>query len=91
MQKLALIFLLTLSLLLSGCFDVERRIKNGSFNKFIVIENPRLRSDGLAKWDWERGVCIIQLKKYPFCLKHEVMHCLEGYWHDERPNGEYCK
>jgi len=35
--------------------------------------------------------CFVEInrKSYPFCITHEVMHCL-GWQHDNRPNTEYC-
>jgi len=49
-----------------------------------------LRTDDLARWDWEKGVCDIYIKRYPVCLAHGVRHCFEGHWHDAMPNGEDC-
>jgi hypothetical protein len=104
MQKLALIFLLTLSLLLSGCKTFEetrvpsqeifKQYPNGkslaSFKTFIVVEDPELKTDGLAKWDWDKKLCVIYLKQYPVCLQHEVRHCLEGHFHGSKKNGDDC-
>lgn len=52
------------------------------------FEDPKVR--GMASWYklGDRWFCRVKLKKYPYYLGHEMRHCFEGYWHDERPNGE---
>ena len=42
---------------------------------------------------WGPGWCNIVLTTgtYPGCLLHEMMHCIEGEWHSEQFNSEYCE
>ena len=36
-------------------------------------------------------MCVVNLRKYPRCLLHEIRHCIEGHWHDpDVPNSEDC-
>lgn len=35
-------------------------------------------------------ICDIELRRYPYCLLHEVRHCLEGKWHGDEPNIDDC-
>jgi hypothetical protein len=45
---------------------------------------------GTAAYYDTLNICQIVLRKYPRCLLHEVRHCIEGAWHDDRPNTEDC-
>ena len=78
---------------LVGCSDSDLfseptyNIERKTFVMQIEFDES-LQYDGLA--EWRDGYCKITLKQYPRCLAHEVRHCIEGHWHDERPNGEDC-
>jgi hypothetical protein len=76
-----------LALLLTGCATPTYNIERDSFH-FSLIIDPDLPTNGLAKWN--DNICVIWLRKYPECLLHEIRHCIEGYWHDTRPNLEDC-
>ena len=85
-----LLVVLVALFLLAGCntFDEpQKRIENTRFD-FTLHINPELKTDGLAVWS--NTTCTIYLKYYPICLAHELRHCIEGNWHDEKPNGEDC-
>jgi hypothetical protein len=93
-MKLAL-----LSLLLAGCasFDapVPKEIVHSQFH-FTIYERPELLpapnvhgTATLLDFGGQR-VCVVNLRQYPVCLLHEIRHCIEGNWHDEKPNSEDC-
>lgn len=45
-----------------------------------------IRVKGLARF--VKGFCEIKIDPEYYshsCLGHKLRHCLEGYWHDERP------
>lgn len=46
-----------------------------------IIEVPSLKQSGYATWKGD--TCLIELRKYPVCLAHEVRHCFEGHFHQE--------
>ena len=80
-------------LVLSGCevFDATQPVIGR--NVFTVsVEEGDLPTNvnGMATYYEKLGVCAIVLRKYPTCLAHEMRHCVEGAWHDERPNSEDC-
>jgi len=79
-----------LVLCLSGCSSLYEPKYNIERDFFVVkiVEDPELKTDGLA--EWKQSYCKITLKKYPKCLLHEMRHCIEGDWHDEKPNGQDC-
>jgi hypothetical protein len=65
--------------------------------QLIVLERPDdLKPDvnGTATiLDFPDGqrMCVVNLRKYPQCLLHEIRHCTEGRWHDPAvPNDEDC-
>lgn len=88
-------FLLLTSALLTGCasfgstvLPIENPTVTVLLHNNVKFDNPRVRGD--ARW-WYVGkqkYCLIRLREYPYYLGHEMRHCFEGYWHDERPNGE---
>lgn len=60
-----------------------------------IIENKNLPdlANGLpqhARATVGDGFCIIELRKYPKCLAHEVRHCFEGDWHKGRQTTQDC-
>lgn len=90
MQNAKKIYLIILSLCLSACSLFDDRVYD--------IKRTRMRIELIIRSDlpvsgratWGVGWCKIELKQYPICLKHELRHCFEGYWHDEKPNGDDC-
>jgi hypothetical protein len=86
--------LIVLSSLLVGCaaFDAppQPTIKRATFTLHVYegeVPSPVL---GEAQFFEGLEICIVKLKQYPVCLLHEIRHCIEGAWHDERPNNEDC-
>jgi hypothetical protein len=78
-----------LCLMLTGCaapqvYNIERKTVT-----VTVVEVKGLPTLGRASWG-NNGMCFIALREYPKCLQHEMRHCLEGKWHDEKPNDEGC-
>ena len=82
---------LLLCLMLTGCasFDAPKPVMGRSTVKVTVVEVKGLPTLGRASWG-NNGMCFIALREYPRCLQHEMRHCLEGKWHDEKPNDEGC-
>ena len=91
--------LLLSAALLVGCATVEPSTKTPSIDHptfmFSIREQPNELDDnvnGTATWLYIDGVryCIVNLRKYPEYLAHEMRHCIEGHWHDpDVPNSEY--
>jgi hypothetical protein len=80
-----------LCLMLTGCasFDAPKPVMERNTVKVTVVEVKGLPTLGRASWG-NNGMCFIALREYPKCLQHEMRHCLEGKWHDEKPNSEGC-
>lgn len=81
-------------LLLSGCavFDAppEPEIKRSTFSLYVQEGDLPANVNGMATYYETLNVCVIVLREYPVCLLHEIRHCIEGQWHDDRPNSEDC-
>jgi hypothetical protein len=86
-RVVGLVLLLALKGCAAGTGEPEYKIQQKEFT-LKIVEAPNLGNPGFARW--RGGYCEIYLKKYPVCLKHEIRHCIEGHWHDSRPNGEDC-
>ena len=61
-----------------------------SSTSIIVIESDRLPIGVKGTAIVSGDKCIITLQKYPYCLQHEVRHCLEGNWHQGYNTVEDC-
>lgn len=82
------ILLLALILLIPGCFEKKEYNKEDMDFVLVIKEDPNLTVDG--KFEKVKGICTVTLKAYPRCLKHEVRHCVEGYFHGHMQSGEDC-
>ena len=82
---------LLLCVLLTACasFDVPRPVLERTASIINVKIDPALPTLGHAQWVGQ--LCTITLREYPYCLQHEVRHCLEGKWHGDDPSGEDCQ
>jgi uncharacterized protein YceK len=92
-----------LATLISGCSTLatlEPPRKTPSIDHptfmFSIRESPEQLDDddvnGTATWMYIDGVryCIVNLRKYPEYLAHEMRHCIEGHWHPpDVPNSDY--
>mgnify|MGYP001217424951 FL=1 len=81
--------------LLTGCASFNSEVLPIENNTITItiqdnIDFPKKSQGGEARWWIVNGkkYCLIRLRKYPHLLGHEVRHCYEGFWHDEKPNGE---
>lgn len=61
-----------------------------SVTTITVIESDNLQQRVKGRTMQAGDKCLIILREYPYCLQHEVRHCLEGPWHGDQPNGEDC-
>ncbi len=90
MKALILIALIALQ----GCsvFDPIRSQPLYSEVTARVVLTDDMPSDRHGFATWDGSVCTIYLKRsqYPYCMTHEMRHCFEHYWHDERPSNEDC-
>jgi len=97
--------LLLLALLLTACGDTGKSTFSASKPPQSVHDTfelhirevpeqlPRESVHGTATLIHfpNKKLCVINLRKYPRCLLHEVRHCIEGDWHDpDVPNDEDC-
>lgn len=80
--------IITVTALMVGCFGEREYNKEDMDFVLVIKEDPTLTVDG--KFEKTRGICTVTLKKYPRCLKHEVRHCVEGYFHGSMQSGEDC-
>jgi hypothetical protein len=82
-------------LLLSGCasFDVPPapQIGRSVFSLYVQEGDLPKGVNGTATFYETLNVCVVVLREYPMCLLHEIRHCIEGAWHDARPNSEDCQ
>lgn len=78
-----------LVLLLSGCayYDERPRMVRNAVS-IIVLDNQDMPGRTLGTATRNGNTCIIRLREYPYCLQHEVRHCLEGNFHQGRKSGE---
>ena len=80
-----------LAVLLYGCsFNTPKAVMQRSVTTITVIESDNMprRVQGRAMQAGDKRLII--LSEYPYCLQHEVRHCLEGQWHGDQPNDEDC-
>ena len=82
---------LLLCVLLTGCdsFDAPKPVLERTASIINVKIDPTLATLGHAQWVGQ--LCTITLREYPYCLQHEVRHCLEGKWHGDEPNHDDCR
>jgi hypothetical protein len=94
---------LPLALLLTGCATIDDifgpakppKIVNSRFI-LVIQETPELPMQHPGKammYDFGPArdkMCVIDLRRYPVCLLHEIRHCIEGDWHGAFPNGDDC-
>ena len=81
------------ALLLGGCATFSappKQLPEVYTFRYDLRLDPSLPTLGHAQWSRDEGYCIVTLREYPTCLLHELRHCLEGHWHDKRPNDEDC-
>ena len=85
-------FLAFALVILSGCssFDAPKPIMQKNVMTIVVTESKDLPPGVLGMAKESGGLCFIYLREYPYCLQHEVRHCLEGAWHGSQPNSEDC-
>lgn len=85
-----------LVLLLTGCstvFDPPQRPQILYPRMTVVVsesKNLKYEELGTATIYPKLKLCIVQLRRYPRCLQHEMRHCIEGNWHGDAPNDEDC-
>lgn len=64
------------------------------FNVSLVDSIPKSYSGqvGRAICTPDGAFCTLEILRshYPICLTHEIRHAFEGYFHDNRPNGDSC-
>jgi len=82
------------SLLLAGCATQPQQIAYSDFQFHLRVAPEQLAENvngtaTLLDLGGQR-VCVVNLRQYPVCLLHEIRHCIEGNWHDEKPNSEDC-
>lgn len=72
---------LLLRLLLTACEprDAPRPVLERTASIINVKIDPALTTLGHAQWVGQ--LCTTTLREYPYCLQHEMRHCLEGSWH----------
>lgn len=79
---------------LPGCstFNAQRGVPLYSEINARVVLTDDIKDDrhGYASWDGSLCTIFIKRSQYPFCMAHELRHCFEHYWHDERPNDTDC-
>jgi len=90
MKALILIALITLQ----GCSVFEPIRSQPLYSevtaRVILTDDMPNNVHGVATWS--NNICTIHLRrsKYPYCMAHELRHCFEHNWHDDRPNNEDC-
>ena len=86
--------LILAALLLSGCatFDTIRTPPKYSEVTARIVLTDDIKDDRHGYASWDGSLCTVYLKRsqYPFCMTHELRHCFEHNWHDERPNDTDC-
>lgn len=80
-----------LAVLLSGCsFNPPKPVMQRNVTTITVVESKDMPPRKLGGAIYSGDNCIIVLREYPYCLQHEVRHCLEGEWHGNAPNDDDC-
>lgn len=96
-----IVLVFTLSILSTSCSSItpEYNLVRNTTKIYVQEDSKKLDSirikdvyivNGSSIYYPALDLCIITLRKYPICLAHEVRHCLEGSWHDSRPNSDDC-
>jgi hypothetical protein len=55
-----------------------------------IHKMPLSNPDKLGYVEIIGNTCKVYLKKYPQCLAHEIRHCFEGDWHQNKKSDEDC-
>ncbi len=79
--------------LLTGCASSEPNVTLNRNNVYLVVKTENFTNtmlQGTPRYYPDLNLCVITLKKYPYCLAHEVRHCLEGAWHKDLPSTQDC-
>lgn len=58
--------------------------------RVVLTEDMPADWGGYADWDGELCTIYLRRSQYPYCMTHELRHCFEHYWHDDRPNQTDC-
>lgn len=74
------------SLLLCSCaavFDAKKPVPVRDYSLIQIQLTDELPRGVNGYADIGGGLCTVFLRKdsYPYCLKHEIRHCLEGNFH----------
>ena len=61
--------------------------------RLLFVKSIPFMPNARARAIFKNGTCYVMLKEedYPGCLLHEMRHCLEGAWHGNTINDEYCE
>lgn len=95
-SKLIEVKMLCLSLVfLTSCSTIFDNPPPVEFIKTPIVitvkENPYLPENVVGRSTIKDNIiCDIELQRYPYCLLHEIRHCLEGDWHGNLPNADDC-
>ncbi len=86
--------LIFICLLLTGCsiFHAPNPVPTVDAIVATVMLTEDLPPFIMGEAHYGGAVCQVKIRKsnYPNCLTHELRHCFEGKWHDDRPNQEDC-
>lgn len=90
MKALILIALITLP----GCSIFEpirtQPLYSEVTARVVLTDDMPDRRHGYASWDGSACTVYLKRSQYPFCMAHELRHCFEHNFHDERPNDTDC-
>jgi hypothetical protein len=89
-----MIRIVLIALTLQGCavFEPVRGVPLHSEITARVVLTEQLPPNVNGYATIENGLCTVFLRRshYPYCITHEIRHCFENHWHDEKPNSVDC-
>ena len=52
--------------------------------EFILVDSLPNNAYGVSSFDFNSNKCIVKIRRdvYPYCIVHEIRHCVEGSWHE---------
>ena len=76
--------LLCLSLLSVGCATTHNIQTDNVDIKFTIVDELPNRALATALFDFHNNICLVKIRRdvYPYCIVHEIRHCVEGNWHE---------
>lgn len=83
-----------IALTLQGCavFEPVRGtpVRHEVNARIVLVDHLPTHTNGFAVLEGDTCTVFLKRSQYPYCMTHELRHCFEHHWHDEKPNQTDC-